>query len=147
MVKDFSDVFGNAHESVFFVKEKDPYPSEEEPYVGSITFNITIDDGLRVSPDDELFIMLTTEPIFENFTYDQERLKYISKFVYLPVDRRTYTLTHIHPGKYYLYAYNDTDGDKQHKSGDYMASKWEHMISVPPNGNITVETHIDYVIP
>jgi hypothetical protein len=147
MVKNFSSVFGNAHESVFFVTEEDPYPSGNEPYVGSITFNITIDEELATSPSDELFLMLTTEPIFQRFVYNPQRLNYISKFVYLSIDQRTYTLTHIHPGDYYLYSYNDINGDKMHKSGDFMSSKWEHIVTVPPNGNITVDTHIDYVIP
>jgi hypothetical protein len=132
---------------VFFTTEEDPYPSADEPYVGSITFNITIADELPIAPTHELFIMLTTEPIFDGATYEPERLKYISKFTYLPIDRRTHTLTHVHPGRYYLYAYDDTDGDRQHKSGDYMASEWEHVVDVPPNKSIEVDTHIDYVIP
>lgn len=147
MVRDFSDVFGNAHESVFFDTENAPYPSADEPYVGSVTFHITVADDLPTSPTDELFVMLTTKPIFDGFRFDPQRLEYISKFAYLPIDRRTYTLTHIHPGKYYLYTYNDIDGDRQHTSGDYMASRWEHVVVVEPNENTTVDTHIDYVIP
>ena len=91
--------------------------------------------------------MLTTEPFFEGYSYNPARLNYISKFVYLPINETNYTLTHVHPGTYYLYSYNDVNGDKLHKSGDYMSSTWEHIITVPPEGNIDVNTHIDYVIP
>jgi len=147
MVKDFSTTFGNAHESVFFDLAADPYPSKNEPYVSSITFNVTVDEKLETSPDDELFLMLTTEPIFKGFRYDPKRLNYISKFVYLPIGMQEYTMTHVHPGSYYIYSYDDTNGDKRHKSGDYMSSKWEHIITVPPDTNISVATHIDYIIP
>jgi hypothetical protein len=36
--------------------------------------------------------MPTTEPIFEGYTYNPVRLHYISKFVYLPIDEKTYTI-------------------------------------------------------
>lgn len=147
MVKDFSAVFKNRHESIFFKLEEDPYPTKDEPYVGSVTFNITLDDKLKREPDHELFLMLTTKPIFEGFEYNPERLNYISKFVYLPIDVKNYTLTHVHPGTYYFYAYNDTNGDKKHESGDYMSSRMEHILHVPPGGNIKADTCIDYVIP
>jgi hypothetical protein len=146
-VKDFTDVFGNAHESLFFSRAKDPYPAKNEPYVGKATFNITIAEKLKVSPKDELFLMLTTKPIFQGTTYVPERLNYISKLIYLPIDQRQYTLTHIHPGTYYLYAYNDINQDRRHKSGDYIASRLEHKITVPPAGHIEVNTKIDFVIP
>lgn len=147
MVRDFSNVFGNDHESIYFSREKDPYPSGDEPYVGSVTFNISIDKKLNTQPDHELFIMLTTRPIFENMRYRPERLNYISKMVYLPIETRKYTLTHIHPGTYYVYSYNDVNQDRRHKSGDYISSDWNHKIVVPPEENITVDTNIDTVIP
>jgi hypothetical protein len=147
MVKNFSNAFGNAHESIFFEAGRDPYPSGNEPYVGSATFHITIDGKLKQSSTDELFVMLTTRPIFQGTRYIPDRLRYISKFIYLPAGTRRYTLTHLHPGSYYLYSYNDVNGDRLHRRGDYMSSRIDHRIIVLPGKNIDVHTNIDFVIP
>lgn len=146
-MKDFTGIFGNIHESVFFDYSKDPYPSKNEPYVGSATFKISIDPKLKTKKDDELMIMLTTRPIFDGYNYLPERLGYISKLIYLPISMKKYTLTHLHPGEYYLYSYNDTNGDRHHKSGDYMAAKFEHKITILPRKDTAVATHINFIIP
>jgi hypothetical protein len=147
IVKDFSNVFGNRFESIYYDLTKDPYQSKTQPYVGTVTVNISIAPELKVEKDHELFLLLTTESLFDGYNYIRENLKYISKFVYLSPDTRKYTLTHIHPGKYFLYSNNDVNGDKRHLKGDWMSSRLEHIIDVPPNGNITTDTLIDLVIP
>ncbi len=147
MVHDFSTVFGNRYESIYFKPSEAPFQSKDETYVGNINFRITVSDKLKVKDADELFLMLTTKPIFTGMSYDSARLNYISKFVYLPVSARRFTMRQVHPGTYYLYSYIDINGDKKHKRGDYMASKWEHVITVPAQKSIHVTTHIDYVIP
>ncbi|MBN1532719.1 MAG: hypothetical protein JXA20_08660 [Spirochaetes bacterium] len=147
MVKDFTNAFGNAHESIFFEVGKDPYPCAQDPYVGSATFHITVGGTLKQSSTDELFLMLTTRPIFEGTRYFPERLKYISKFVYLPAVTRNYTLGHLHPGTYYLNSYNDVNRDRKHRRGDYLSSKIDRRITVPGGKRIDVDTLIDFVIP
>lgn len=147
MVKDFSTVFGNIHESIFFERDQDPYPSKDEPYVGSAEFHISIDKKLKTTPDDELFIMLTTKPILKKIKFLPERLEYLSKTIYLPVNTKKFTLTHIHPGTYYLYSYNDVNHDRKHTKGDYMSSKFVHKIIIKPEKTTKVKTHIDFVMP
>ena len=147
VVKDFSRVFGNAHESIYFSRRKDPYRYSNEVGVGKITFNISIAKKFKVKNTDELFLMLTTKPIFKGYKYLPYRLNYISKFIYLPANTKRYVMTHVHPGVYYLYSYNDVDNDKLHKSGDYMSSKWVHKITVLPGQNRYVNTYIDFKIP
>ncbi|MBN1646546.1 MAG: hypothetical protein JW874_00815 [Spirochaetales bacterium] len=71
----------------------------------------------------------------------------ISKFIYLPAGTAKFTMTHVHPGRYYLYSYDDLNGDRKHKQGDYMSSQLEHIITVPPDGSIDVNTTIDLVLP
>jgi hypothetical protein len=147
MVKDFSKVFQHMSESIFFTFENDPYSSAIQPHVGTVTVNVSIDEELKVNGDHELFLLLTTESLFEGLRYKKENMKYISKYVFLPVSTKSYTFSNVHPGTYYLYSYNDINGDKRHLSGDYMSSDVHHRFTLPADDHVTVDTHIDFVIP
>jgi len=146
-VKDFSNAFKNMNESIYFTFENDPYPSDPQPYVGSLTVSITFDSKLKTKKDNEIFIVLSTKPIFEGLKYKKENLKYFSKYAFLPVDTKSFTFTNVHPGTYYLYSYNDIDNDKRHKKGDYMSSNLQNIVTVVPQTNTSAETTIDFVIP
>jgi hypothetical protein len=147
MIKDFSDVFRNMSESIYFTFENDPYSSSSQPHVGNVTVNISIDEGLKVARRDELFLLLTTESLFEGLVYKNNNLKYISKYVYLPIGTKSYTFNNVHPGTYYLYAYNDRNGDRRHLRGDYMSSNINHIFTLPPKGHVSVDSRIDFIIP
>ena len=147
MVKDFTGVFKNMSESIYYTFENDPYISSSQPYVGNVTVNISIDKDLKVKKSDELFLLLTTESLFEGLKYDKDRLKYMSRYVFLPVDTKRYTFNNVHPGTYYLYSYNDLNNDKRHLSGDYMSSDINHVFTLPAEGNVVLDTKIDFVIP
>jgi len=147
MVKDFSTTFRHRSESIYFDLGNDPYRSLEQPHVGEVTVNISIDDRLKTKGDDELFLLLTTESLFEGLRYDEENLKYISKYVFLPIGTRTHTFTHVHPGRYHLYAYDDINGDRRHLSGDYISSDVNNTFELQPEGHLTVDAVIDFVIP
>jgi hypothetical protein len=146
-VKDFSGIFGSMNESIYFNLDEDPYNSAAQPPMGTVTVNITIDPSLKISKTDELCLLLTTRPLFEGLKYMPERLNYLSKYVYLPVGTKSYTIKNLHPGKYYLYSYDDINGDKLHKKGDYMSSSLNSSFTIPANGKIVVDTRIDLVIP
>ena len=147
MIKDFTDVFKNMTESIFFNLANDPYNSSSQPFVGSLTVNILIDTLLKTKSTDELCLLLTTEPLFNGLKYNLENLKYLSKYVYLPIGTKTYTIRNVHPGKYYLYSYNDKNNDKKHMTGDYMSSNINNVLTVLPNDTVTVNTRIDMIIP
>jgi hypothetical protein len=148
MVKDFSKAFTGMHESIYFDLDKDPYNSAAQPAVGTVTVNISIDKKLKVEKSHELFLMLTTRSLFEGYTYKKENLKYISKCIFLPIGTKSFTFNNIHPGTYYLYSYDDINGDKRHLSGDYYSSNiTDNAFTLDFNGNITVDTAIDAVIP
>jgi hypothetical protein len=147
MVKDFSTVFKHRSESIYFDLENEPYKSLAQPHVGQVTVNISIDKDLKTKNDDELFLLLTSESLFEGPRYKKENLKYISKYVFLPVGTRSHTFTHVHPGRHCLYSYNDINGDRRHLSGDYSSSDLNNVFTLAPEGHVTVETSIDFVIP
>ncbi len=148
MVKDFSNAFSGMHESIYFDLKKDPYNSASQPYMGKVTVKISIDKKLKTENNHELFLMLTTRPVFEGYNYKKENLKYISKCIFLPVDTKSFTFNNIHPGTYYLYSYDDINGDKKYLSGDYYSSNiTDNSFTLNFNGSITVDTVIDAVIP
>ena len=148
MVKDFSGVFEDMHESIYFDLENDPYGSASQPYVGAVTFNISIAESLKVEDHHELFLVLITQSLFDGYTYMEENLKYISKCIFLPVDTKTYTFNNIHPGTYYLYSYNDINSDRRHLSGDYASSNIaNNAFTLDFNSHATVDTVIDFVMP
>lgn len=146
-VKDFSTVFGNRHESIYFVRKEAPYPSETEPYVGRIRFLISTGGKVKHRSRDEVLLMLTTRPLYDGFRYLPSRLQYLSKLVYLPGDIREHLMTLVHPGSYYLYAYTDTNGDKRHSAGEYCATRLVHQVTVSPSGTVVVPVMIDGIIP
>jgi hypothetical protein len=147
MVRDFTDEFQHRSQSIYFDLSKDPYPADDPPYLGSVTVNIAVKEELTVEQDHEYFLLFTTESLFDGLQYKRENLRYISKYVYLPPGTEQYTFTHVHPGSYYLYAYNDVNGDRRHRSGDYMSSDFQHRFTLEPEGAVTVDTEIDFVIP
>jgi hypothetical protein len=147
MVKDFSGVFKNMPESIYYTFENDPYSSASQPFVGEVTVNISIDKKLKTDKKQELFLLLTTECLFDGIKYIEENMKFVSRYVYLPAGTKSYTFKNIHPGKYYIYSYADNNGDKKHKSGDYMNSDVQKNFILQPQGKITVNTSIDFIIP
>ncbi|MBN2532730.1 MAG: hypothetical protein JXB88_07565 [Spirochaetales bacterium] len=147
MVKDFSHVFDNMTESIYFTFENDPYSSLSQPYVGTVTVTLSIDKELKVNNNHELFLLLTTGSLYEGLKYKEENLKYISKYVYLPVSTKQYTFSHVHPGTYYLYSHDDVNGDKKYLKGDYISSDINNIVTLQAGGNVSIKTNIDFIIP
>jgi hypothetical protein len=147
MLKDFSNAFNNMNESLFFTFDNDPYKSTEQPYVGSVIVNISIDKKLKIKKTDEICLLLTAEPLFEGIKYKEDNLKYIAKYVYLSVGTSTYEIKNLHPGKYYLSSYLDINKDKKHLKGDYMSSDTMNSFTVAKKSKASVNTVIDFVIP
>lgn len=147
MVKDFTEAFRGMTESIYYTFENDPYPSSPQPYTGSLTVTTEVEKKLKVRPSDELYILLTTESLFSGIKYLPENLKYKSRYVFLPLNKKTYTLTNVHPGTYYLYAFLDVNGDRKHLSGDYMSSDPDLVVTVNPLIRSEARVKIDFVIP
>lgn len=147
MTKDFSNAFKDMTESIFFTFENDPYQSVTQPYVGCVTANISIDTTFSADTTDEVFLLFTTEPLFDGVIYHEENLKYISKYVFLSIETASYKIKSIHPGKYYIYSLIDKNHDGKYLSGDYMSSNFTNSFTVSDNGDVTVNTMIDFIIP
>ena len=147
MVKDFSTVFNNMSESIYFSFEKDPYPSSAIPYMGNVTVNISIDGGVPVRNGNEIFLLLTTESLFDGLRLKKDYQKHFSRFVYLPAGAKSYTFNNVHPGKYYVNSYIDINNDKKHTRGDYMSSETDNTVLLGEKGSSAINTKIDFLIP
>ncbi|MFH2096166.1 MAG: hypothetical protein ABIJ16_10710 [Bacteroidota bacterium] len=147
VIKDFSKVFDGMEESIFFDFSKDPYASEMQPYAGGAKFSVSYGGGLKAKKDHELFVLLTTESLFEGLKLKENFHDYYSRYFLMPGGTKTCTLKNIHPGKYYVYVFADTNGDKLHLSGDYMSSRTDYTITVTEDGTLDADTMIDMVIP
>jgi hypothetical protein len=147
MIKNFSNAFDNMTESIFFNFENDPYKSVTQPYVGSVTVNISIDPDLITDTSDEIYLVFTTEPIFEGLTYKEENLKYLSKYVLLSAETSAYKIKNVHPGKYYIYSLIDRNKDNKYLTGDYMSSNITASFTVKEKEDVHINTMIDFIIP
>jgi hypothetical protein len=147
MIKDFSHAFDGMTESIYFDFTYDPYNSVTQPYVGSVTANISIDSSLTTSSSDKIFLLFTTEPLFNGTTYNADNLKYISKYVFLSVATSTYKIRNIHPGKYYVYPLIDRNHDNLYLTGDYMSSNFTNSFTVADKQDVNIYPVIDYIIP
>lgn len=147
MVKDFSNAFSGMAESIFFTFENDPYQSVTQPYVGSATVNISIDSAMVTDTSDQIFLLFTTEPLFNGLVYVDDNLKYTSKYVFLSAATPQYKIKNIHPGTYYIYSLIDKNDDHLYLSGDYMSSNFTNSFTVQDQQDVSVSTVIDYLIP
>lgn len=147
MVKDFSSCFLNRPESIYYTFENDPYPSSPQPYVGTLTVDLSTEDALTARGEGEIYVLLTTQPLFDGIKYLRERLNFSARFMTLPAGSHHITFQNVHPGLYYVYSFMDRDGDRKHLSGDLMSSKTDNIIVVKPEENAAVRSMIDIIIP
>jgi len=89
----------------------------------------------------------TTESLFDGLKYIEENMQYVSRYVFLPVSVKSYTFENVHPGRYYLYSYNDINGDRKHLRGDHMSSDIRNTFTRTPESHVSVDTLIDFIIP
>ncbi len=147
MIKDFTTTFNHLPEAVYLSEKHDPYPEQEQPFVGKVTINYKISNKLKTTAKGKVFLVITTRSLYKGLRYLPENLKYISRYIFLKPNRKTYTLKGVHPGKYFLYAFYDKNGDRRFTRGEYMSSKPNHVFELKPQGKSKVSTVIDMIIP
>jgi hypothetical protein len=144
LVQNFDTTFANVTESIYFQNTGDPYPASAQPYVGQATISYGSDWQLTGSHN--VFLIVTTQPLISNFTFNQANMKYRSRYVILSGSLNQFTFTLMHPGTYYVYAYYDANGDGVIDSGDYVSAS-NTTFTLAPGGTASVSTQIDYQIP
>jgi len=147
MVRDFSNSFTNLSETVFYNTSQDPYLASEHPYLGNLTVNISFSNSISADPAKKVFLLMTTQPLFNGFVFNASNMKYRSRYVILSADDSSFEFDYMHPGTYYLYSLYDVDGNRTFSSSDYIASNFTSSFSIGAEENKTVSTVIDFQIP
>jgi len=148
LVKDLSATFVGLTDACFYTAASDPYPEEEQPYLGQSQVNISITNPPIVDPAKKVVIIITTQPLFSGFTFLPANLKYRSRYVFIGAGSSTgFLFPMMHPGDYYINAIYDENGDFNFSSGDYMNLAFDVPLTVNPEALSTQNVTINFQIP
>jgi hypothetical protein len=131
MVKDFCKSFDGRPESIYYDSSQDVYTEAQQPYVGKTTVNVSL-NGLPTAGK-KVFLIVTTQPLFNGFSPQLQNLKYKSRYVIMDAASPSFDFNYMHPGSYYVYGLYDADGNNTFSSGDYIA-----LSGTSPNNAFTV---------
>lgn len=148
LIQDFSNTFDGLPEAVFYNSATDPYPEAEQPYLGSATINVQVTNPASPDPSKKILYVITTEPLFNGFTFLPQNLKYRSRYVLVSAQPNTsFNFNYMHPGDYYLNAVYDANGDLNFNSGDYINSNFDIPFTLSPEGTVNTNAVINFQIP
>lgn len=147
LVKDLSTAFTGLTESIFYNISSDPYPENQQPYLGHSTVNITY-SGFTPASGTQSFVTFTTQPLFSGVSYQSQNMKYMTRYVMLSVDDLSYTFTYVHPDDYYVYVLQDADGNGVLSTGDHINSPLSPVtFTMSPLGSSTVNVNVNFTVP
>lgn len=148
LTRDFTNTFDGLSEAVFYSASADPYPEQEQPYLGVSNVSIDITNPSTVDPGKKVLIIITTQPLFNGFSFNVANLDYRSRYVFVGAQSTTgYDFNYMHPGTYYLNAIYDNNGDLNFSSGDYMNSQFDKSFTLSEEGAVSVNLTINFQIP
>jgi hypothetical protein len=147
MTMDFSETFTNLSETVIYNINDDPFPEYNINTVGSYTVNVSFAQNISFNPVRKVFLICTTQPLFNGFVFNVANMKFRSRYVTIAAGNTDFSFHQMHGGNYYLYALYDADDNKSYSSGDYISSDLNHPFSVQ-GSRINYDTIvIDFKIP
>ena len=152
MTKDFSNTFIGKTESMYFSSSGppsgDPFPENAHPYLGQLTANYSYNSTLTPDSTKKVFIIVSTQSLFPNGSFNINNMKYISRTVLLSATDSSYTFNYMHPGSYYIYAVYDNDGNNACNSGDWISIiSNSNFYTLNPLEQKTSDLFINFVIP
>lgn len=148
LTRDFSSTFDNLSEAVFYSSAADPYPEQNQPYLGNSDINITVTNPSTVNASKKIVIIITTQPLFNGVNFIPANLDYRSRYVFVEAkSSTTFNFNYMHPGDYYVNAIFDDNGDLSFSSGDYMNSNFDIPLTLADKGNSSANVNINFQIP
>ena len=124
----------------------DPYPEAVQPYGGFLRASYQHGSGYTPDPQKNVLLFLTVQPLVEGYTYYPERLGTLSRYVVLKASESHFFFKHVHPGRYFLYALYDQDGNGAASSGDWFSLPAAE-IEVPPQDTVSAQVVITFRLP
>lgn len=148
LTRDFSNTFDGLTEAVFYMASQDPYPEQDQPYLGNSNVNITITNPATIDPAKKVLIIITTQPLFNGFVFQPANLDFRSRYVFAGAASPTgYNFNYMHPGTYYVNTIYDENGDLNFSSGDYMNSSFDVPLTLTDQGVSNVSVNVNFEIP
>jgi hypothetical protein len=148
LVKDLCTAFDGKTESIFYDAASDVYPESAQPYLGKTTVNVTLTNGADTAKN--VYLIVTTQPLFSGFTPQLQNLKYKSRYVILRGSDAQFIFNYMHPGSYYIYGLYDTDGNGTFGSGDYVSlsgSNFNTTFTLAEKEQKTINLPLTFQIP
>ena len=150
LTKDFSTSFSGLTEAIYYamsgIPAQDPYPENTQPYLGKTTASYSFLSSYSPNPAKKVFLVITTQPLFSGFSFNQVNLKYRSRYVILNSNDQNFIFNYMHPGTYYYYAFYDNDGNKTINSGDWISTA-NTTFNLTETGNTASSCEINFTIP
>lgn len=148
LTKDFTSTFDNLSEAVFYSSAADPYPEQNQPYLGNSDINIAVSNPAIVNTSKKILIIITTQPLFNGINFIPANLDFRSRYVFINAQSSTtFNFNYMHPGDYYVNAIYDNNGDLNFSSGDYMNSNFDIPLTLANKGNSNANVNINFQIP
>lgn len=145
--RNLSGAFAGREETIFYSPiQGDPYPASQQPYLGTLYATYRHSSAYTPDPDKYVVLFTTTHPLLDNMQYKPENLRYITRYVRIPATQSGFTFQHIHPGRYFLYALYDANGDGVPSSGDWF-SLIGSGVDIPPEASMQAEAVINFQMP
>ncbi len=148
LTKDFSTTFDGLSDAVFYAAAADPYPEQNQPYLGTSNVNINITNPVTVDTSKKVLIIITTQKLFSGVTFMPANLDFRSRYVFVKANNpSSYNFNYMHPGDYYVNAIYDSNGDFNFSSGDYMNSSFDIPFTLTNQGTSSTNVNINFQIP
>ncbi len=148
LTRDFSTTFNGLSDAVFYSSVADPYPEEQQPYLGNSTVSVSITNPPFIDPSKKVLLIITTKPLFSGVVFIPANLDSRSRYVFVDADNlSSFNFNSMHPGNYYVNAIYDINGDLNFSSGDYMNSGTDVPLTLTSTGSTNVSVQIDFQIP
>ena len=147
-VKDFSSAFIGLSEAVFYGNIGDPYPEADQPYLGVSTVNVQVTNPATPDPAKKMFILITTQPLFNGTVFQTQNLKFRSRYVFIDgAANASFDFDYMHPGDYYVNVLYDDNNDLNFSSGDYMNMNFDVPLTLASEGTSSVSVTVNFQIP
>jgi len=144
---DFSTTFDGITEAVFYSTAEDPYPENEQPYLGIVNIHVDITNPSTIDNSKKIMLSITSKPLFNNYVFNTTSLNFRSRYVFVSASDPNFKFNYMHPGTYYLNAIYDINGNYLLSTGDYMNGSFDKEFILTDKAEIDVNIEIDFLIP
>ena len=146
LVKDLCKSFDGKTESIFYSAAQDVYAETAQPYLGKTRVNVSLSNTADTAGK-KVFLIVTTQPLFNGVTPQLQNLKYKSRYVIMNASDPSFTFNYMHPGTYYVYGLFDKDNNGTFSTGDYTVYPLNTTLTLGDKGDQTVNLNLNFQIP